>query len=169
MDAASILPFKISVLVVVRDESGNLLLIERKRSPNKGLCSPIGGKLEMRLGESPFECAVRETREEIGLELVPEDLHLFAVVSEKGYEGGCHWLMFLFDCKKRINALPPSMEEGEFRLVPQDDVFGGKVEIPQTDKLLFWDIWRKHRDGGTVVLSADCRGVVSAKIDEIIS
>ena len=61
------LPFKISVLVFVRNAAGDLLLIERMRSPNKGLMSPIGGKLEMQLGESPFECAIRETREEIGL------------------------------------------------------------------------------------------------------
>ena len=63
------LPFKISVLVFVRDDDGRHLLIRRAKEPNKDCWSPIGGKLEMSEGESPFECAVRETKEEIGLDL----------------------------------------------------------------------------------------------------
>ena len=58
------LPFKISVLVFVKDKNGRLLLIRRAKEPNKDCWSPIGGKLEMVGGESPFECAVRETKEE---------------------------------------------------------------------------------------------------------
>lgn len=162
------LPFKISVLVFVRNAAGDLLLIERMHSPNKGLMSPIGGKLEMQLGESPFECAIRETREEIGLVLCPGDLHMFCMVSEKGYEGGCHWLMFLFDCRKRIDKLPEAIDEGAFRFVSPDDIFSGKVKIPDTDRLLFWDIWRERRGGGLVVLSADCRAGVRADLHEVI-
>ena len=67
MTAGAALPFKISVLVFLRDEAGRLLLIQRTKAPNLGCWSPIGGKLEMGLGESPFECAVRETFEETGL------------------------------------------------------------------------------------------------------
>ena len=77
----------------------NFLMLEETgylKEPNKNCWSPIGGKLEMRLGESPFECAIRETREEIGLEISEGDLHLFSMISEKAYEGSCHWLMFLF-------------------------------------------------------------------------
>ena len=78
------LPFKISALVFVRNESGKCLLIRRTKAPNFGLWSPMGGKLEMADGESPFECAIRETREEIGLELDASDLHLFSMTSERG-------------------------------------------------------------------------------------
>ncbi len=53
------LPFKISVLVFLRDEAGRLLLLQRTKAPNIGCWSPPGGKLETALGESPFECAVR--------------------------------------------------------------------------------------------------------------
>ena len=49
----------------------------------------------MALGESPYECAKRESYEELGLELHDDDLNLFGYVSEKNYEGGGHWLMFL--------------------------------------------------------------------------
>ena len=95
------LPFKISVLVFVRNTGGKLLLIRRNKSPNMGMWSPIGGKLEMSEGESPYECAIRETREEIGMELAESDLRMFSMISEKSYEGGTHWLMFLFDVKNK--------------------------------------------------------------------
>lgn len=41
------LPFKISVLVFLRDEAGRLLLLQRTKAPNIGCWSPPGGKLEM--------------------------------------------------------------------------------------------------------------------------
>ena len=162
------LPFKISVLVFVRDTQGRHLLIERLKEPNKNLCSPIGGKLEMALGESPFECAIRETKEEIGLDLTEADLHLFSMISEKSYEGGSHWLMFLFDCKKRIQTLPNKISEGNFKLVDEAEIFGGKIKIPETDKLLLWDIWKKCHNAGLTILRADCGGKITSKIEEIL-
>ena len=168
MDNVQTRPFKISVLVFVRDAHGRHLLIERLKNPNKGLFSPIGGKLEMAEGESPFECAIRETREEIGLELTEADLHLFSMISEKSYEGGSHWLMFLFDCKKRISSLPQNINEGAFHLVEESEIFGGKIKIPETDKLLLWDIWQRNHNGGFTVLRANCSGKIEAKIEENI-
>ncbi len=160
--------FKISVLVFIRDTNGRHLLIERMNPPNKGLCSPIGGKLEMELGESPFECAIRETKEEIDLDICEADLHLFSMISEKSYEGGSHWLMFLFECKKRIQNIPQKISEGTFRLVDEADIFDGKIKIPETDKLLLWDIWKKCHKSGMTVLRADCGGKITSKIEEII-
>src|ERR1022692_1643250 len=60
------LPYRIAVLVFLENAAGEHLLIHRAKPPNLGAWSPIGGKLEMASGESPFECAVRETREEAG-------------------------------------------------------------------------------------------------------
>lgn len=168
MSTIANLPFKISVLVFVRDSFGRHLLIERRKEPNKNLCSPIGGKLEMSLGESPFECAIRETYEEIGLQISEADLHLFSMISEKSYEGGSHWLMFLFDCKKRIDNLPEKISEGAFRLVDEADIFSGKIRIPDTDRLLLWDIWKKCHNSGMTILRADCAGNINSKIEEIL-
>ena len=61
------LPFKISVLVFIQNDTNEHLLIKRSKAPNKGCWSPIGGKLEMHQGESPYECARRETLEELNL------------------------------------------------------------------------------------------------------
>ena len=162
------LPFKISVLVFVRNEKDQHLLIERGKAPNLGLWSPIGGKLEMAAGESPFVCAIRETKEEIGLELSARDLHLFSMVSERAYERGSHWLMFLFDCKKRISSLPPKISEGNFAFFETEKIFSGLVPIPETDRLLLWDIWKERHETGMTVLLADCEHGVRAIIEENI-
>ena len=109
-------PYKISVLVFIHNRTGEHLLILRQKSPNFGHWSPIGGKLEMDLGESPFECAARETFEETGLRIATDDLHLFAMIAEKAYEGQSHWLMFLFQCRRELDALPPDIRQEMDRL-----------------------------------------------------
>ena len=60
------LAHKLAVLVFMENAAGEHLLLLRAKPPNLGVWSPIGGKLETALGESPFECAVREVAEETG-------------------------------------------------------------------------------------------------------
>ena len=150
---ASTLPYKISVLVFLENQAGEHLLILRKKAPNFGHWSPIGGKLEMALGESPFECAVRETGEETGLRIAIADLHLFAMISEKAYEGETHWLMFLFRCRCRLEALPRDIAEGHFSFFSRDAI--GRLPIPETDRAALWPIYDRYRDS-FVALRADC-------------
>jgi len=146
-------PYKISVLVFIRNKEGELLLIRRSREPNLGQWSPIGGKLEMAIGESPHECAVRETREEVGLELAISDLHLFSMIAEKAYEGGSHWLMFLFDSRRTIDALPAHIDEGTFAFFPRPEI--DALNLPETDRLALWPVYDRCREG-FVALRADC-------------
>ena len=77
--------FKISCLLFIRNKEDEVLMIRRRKSPNKGRWSPPGGKLDMTCGESPFECAVREAREETGLLLEDRDLALFGYVRLRFY------------------------------------------------------------------------------------
>ncbi len=146
-------PFKISVLVFLRDAQGRHLLIKRRKAPNLGCWSPIGGKLEMERGESPFECAVRETGEEVALAITDKDLHLFGYISEKNYEGGGHWLMFLFDCKKTLPGLPATGDEGEFGFFTRAEI--ETLAVPPSDRVLVWPWYDKQRTG-FVALRADC-------------
>lgn len=147
------LPYKIAVLVFVENEAGEHLLLLRAKPPNLGVWSPIGGKLEMGTGESPFECAARETREETGLDVPTGAFHLFALVAEKAYEGQCHWLMFLFRCRVPILGLPPEMQEGKFGFFTREAVDG--LALPETDRTALWPIYDRYRDG-FVALRADC-------------
>ncbi|PDH30927.1 MAG: NUDIX hydrolase [Puniceicoccaceae bacterium MED-G30] len=147
------LPYKISALVFVRNHNGEHLLIERTKSPNKGCWSPIGGKLDQAIGESPYECARREVEEEIGLTLSDHDLHCFGYIAEKSYEGTGHWLMFLFDSKKRIDQLPPEIDEGRFAFFSRKDI--DALPIPETDRTLLWPYHDRYAEG-FVGLRADC-------------
>jgi 8-oxo-dGTP diphosphatase len=151
--SSPVLPYKISVLVFIENAAGEQLLMLRAKQPNLGVWTPLGGKLEMATGESPLECAVRETREEAGLEVRPEDLHLFAMIAEKAYQGETHWLMFLFRCKKPVPALPPDIAEGKFAFWSREQIKG--LRIPETDAAALWPIWDQYRDR-FVALRADC-------------
>ena len=140
----TLLQYKISTLVFIKNAEGKLMLVQRLKSPNKGLWSPIGGKLEMSIGE---------TREETGLELTEKDLHLFAIVAEKAYEGNAHWLMFLFDCKKAMNALPPEMGEGRYEFFDRSRI--DSLSIPETDRKMLWSTYDNF-SSGFCALRADC-------------
>lgn len=147
------LPFKISALVFVHNEAGEQLLIQRRKAPNLGCWSPIGGKLEMDRGESPYECARRETEEEIGLQVDDGDLHCFGYISEKSYEGAGHWLMFLFACKKPLTSLPAAIDEGPFKFFSRAAI--DELPIPETDRTLLWPYFDRYKEG-FVGLRANC-------------
>jgi len=144
---------KIAVLVFIQNEQGEHLLLLRTKSPNQGSWSPIGGKLEHAIGESPFECAVRETAEETGHTITAADLHLFAMIAETSYEGSAHWLMFLFNCKCPLTSLPPPMAEGRFGFFSRDAI--NALAIPESDRTALWPIYDHHR-GNFVAMRADC-------------
>jgi 8-oxo-dGTP diphosphatase len=150
---AATLPYKIAVLVFLENAAGEHLLLHRAKPPNQGAWSPIGGKLEMATGESPFECAVSETREETGFGIEAADLHLFSVIAEKAYEGQSHWLMFLFRCLRPLPGLPPDISEGRFGFFPRRAV--DALPIPETDRTALWPTYDQHRER-FVVLKADC-------------
>ena len=147
------MPHKIAVLVFLENAEGEHLLLLRAKPPNLGVWSPIGGKLETAIGESPFECAIREAREETGHAIAKEDLRLFAVIAEKAYEGQSHWLLFLFRCLKPVPGLPADFGEGRFGFFARAEV--DKLPIPDTDKTALWPIYDRYRDR-FVMLRADC-------------
>ncbi len=139
------LPYKISTLLYCFSEHEEILLLERKKEPNLGLWSPCGGKLRTGAGESPYACACREAWEEMGLAIQPKDLHLTGLVSEHGYLGQAHWLMFLFEVRPRLSTLPPPHPEGDFQFF-RAGALGG-LAVPQTDREQIWPLFWRHRGG----------------------
>ncbi|HEU5078354.1 MAG TPA: NUDIX hydrolase [Opitutaceae bacterium] len=150
---SSSFPYKIAVLVFLENERGEQLLLHRKKAPNLGAWSPIGGKLEMQTGESPFECAARETFEETGFMISTKDLYLFATIAEKAYEGQSHWLLFLFRCRRTIPDLPPSIDEGDFGFFDRETL--ERLTLPDTDRTALWPIFDKYKND-FVALRVDC-------------
>ena len=156
------LPYRISTLVYLRNTQNQLLLMRRENPPNRGLWSPIGGKLEMATGESPYEAAAREVAEEVALHLQPGDLHLFAMIAEKHYENRFHWLMFLFDCRRPLAALPPPIPEGHFAFFDEGRI--DTLAVPETDRQALWPAYFKARDGFTA-FRADCRTEADLQVE----
>jgi 8-oxo-dGTP diphosphatase len=146
------LPYKIATLLYCFDERDRVLLMERAQEPNRGLWSPCGGKLDTGSGESPHACACREAKEELGLAIEPRDLHLTGIVSEHGYEGQAHWLMFLFEVKPRLKELPAAHREGRFGFFSADEL--ATLRLPKTDLDQIWPLFWKHRGG---FFAAHCR------------
>jgi 8-oxo-dGTP diphosphatase len=146
------LPHKISTLLYCFNEADEVLLLQRAKEPNRGLWSPPGGKLKTEIGESPHACACREGREETGVQWTPEELHLTGIISEYGYQGTAHWLMFLFEVKPRLKELPPPCDEGRFEFYARDTL--AKLPLPETDIESIWPWFWKHRGG---FFAAHCR------------
>ena len=126
---------KLVTLGYLFDAHGSVLLMLRNKSPNKGLWSPPGGKIE--LGESPFECILRELREETGLACDPATARLIGLVAESDYEApGANYLIFLYAFTAWSGELKPDLAEGSFAWHKLTDVLA--LPIPETDRQLFW-------------------------------
>lgn len=139
------LPHKISTLLYCFNAGDEVLLLQRAQEPNRGLWSPPGGKLKTDFGESPYACACREALEEMGLTLAPTDLHFTGLISEHGYQGNAHWLMFLFEVKPRLAVVPPPHREGAFQFFPRAALAG--LALPETDRESIWPWFWQHRGG----------------------
>lgn len=148
-DAPAQLPYKIAVLCYLYDDDGHVLLLHRRKNPNAGMYSPIGGKLDITAGESPHQCARREINEETGLTLPDDQVRLVGIVSERGYEGETHWLMFLFVVTRSIGRDElhwSEFDEGVLEWIPIDRV--ADMAIPLTDREVMWPLVQQHRGGG---------------------
>jgi 8-oxo-dGTP diphosphatase len=139
------MPYRISTLLYCFNRSDEVLLMERAQEPNLGLWSPCGGKLHTELGESPYACGCREADEELELRISTSDLHLTGIVSEHGYQGQSHWLMFLFEVKLRLTTLPPDHREGRFKFFQSVEL--QHLKLPQTDRERIWPWFWQYRGG----------------------
>jgi 8-oxo-dGTP diphosphatase len=135
------LPYRIACLCDLRDSQGRVLMLRRLKAPNMGLCSPIGGKLDVALGESPAQCAQREILEEAGLEVPLERLHLLGLVSECAFEGKGHWLMFVYRVLGPVEVEPLDMREGRLDWFHPHEL--DALPLPDTDRRIIWPLVRE--------------------------
>jgi 8-oxo-dGTP diphosphatase len=78
----------VGVGVLLMDEFGRVLLTLRKRPPEANCWSILGGKLDFL--ERLEECAIREAREEAGVEIAIE--RLLCVTDHRLPAEGQHWV-----------------------------------------------------------------------------
>ncbi len=110
---------KHTTLCYIEKEEKYLMLYRGKREDdeNLGKWVGIGGKLEA--GESPFDCARREIREETGLDA--EALSYRGIITFVSSEFGTEY-MHLFTCKKFSGELLSECDEGELLWIGKDEL-----------------------------------------------
>lgn len=100
------------------DDPDEVLLIEKRRGLGVGWYNGPGGKLEA--GETPRECAARETREEVGLEVDPAALEKAGELTFL-LDGEEHTVCHVFRTRS-FEGEPTATEEARPEWVPVDDV-----------------------------------------------
>ncbi|NRA31680.1 MAG: NUDIX domain-containing protein [Parvularculaceae bacterium] len=149
-------PHKIAVLCDLRDEAGRVLMLHRKKPPNLDLYSPIGGKLETAIGESPAQCAQREIKEEAGLDIPLDRLHLGGLITEHGFQGEVNWMMFYYRVMGSVELEPFEMREGRLEWIEEHAI--DELPLPETDRKAIWPAIRAHEPDGFFALHIDCTG-----------
>ncbi|MGQ9551325.1 MAG: NUDIX hydrolase [Candidatus Bathycorpusculaceae bacterium] len=115
--------------------NGKILLGKRKNDPGKGKWSIPGGIVE--LGEDPEQTAIRETKEETGLEV--DKPELIDVVSNVVADGKgkikYHFVIVDYFLKLKRGALRAASDTEELRWVPLDVV--EKYDLTKTFREFF--------------------------------
>lgn len=160
--SSAALPYRIACLCDLRDEHGRLLLLRRVKAPNLGLCSPIGGKLDVESGESPAQCARREILEEAGIDVPIDRLRLVGLISEAAFEGRGHWLLFCYRVMGPVLVPAQDTREGRLDWFHLHEI--DALPIPETDRRIIWPLVRQAEptaadpEPGFFAVHIDCTG-----------
>ncbi len=101
---------------------GALLLVRRDREPARGQWSLPGGRVK--LGETLAEAAVREVREETGIDIDIDGLIGIAERIIRDDDGGIehHYVIVDFTANPRTTEVTAGDDAAEARWVPVDDL-----------------------------------------------
>lgn len=112
---------KLATLCYVIDkENKKTLMLHRIKKQNdyhKGKWNGLGGKFEP--GESPEECAIREIKEESGLDVI--SLRLKGFITFPLFDEIDDWYVFVFTIENYSGELINS-DEGKLEWIPNDKV-----------------------------------------------
>jgi len=115
---------KVAVICLLR--SGNQwLLLKRKNPPNKGLFTPVGGKLDP--FETPENAAIREIFEETGIKV---DKVTYCGLLVETAPINYNWTSFIY--LSDIEYVPaPICNEGELFWIENENL--SDIKMPETD------------------------------------
>ncbi|MBN2112485.1 NUDIX domain-containing protein [Candidatus Woesearchaeota archaeon] len=133
------------VIPVVVD-NGKVLLLKRTKEPFVGYWALLGGKIEF--GEHPEETAVRELKEETGIDAKVSKVKgiLSEVVKDKDTgEDKWHFIMFMCEMEPE-HTDAKSSDEGELRWFDMETIEEHKDEIVPSDLHIINKIIRKENE-----------------------
>lgn len=117
-----------AVMVILKNED-QFLLLKRWKEPNRGMYTPVGGKLDP--FESPRAAAIRETFEETGIKIEsPKYVGSLIETSPVKYNWNC--LVYLSEIP--FQEAPPC-NEGDLKWISRSDLL--KVPTPPTDLAIY--------------------------------
>lgn len=102
------------------DNGKELLLLHRNKKPNdvhQGKWIGVGGKMEQ--GETPEECAIREIKEETGLDVVNPRLR--GIITFPEFTPDQDWYTYVFHAKE-FSGQVKDCDEGTLEWVAYDQV-----------------------------------------------
>lgn len=145
--------------IFVRMPSGKYLMLRRSESKKyaPGFVHPIGGKVDE--NEDPFNAAIREVKEEAGIEV--ENVRLEAVINEVKPEADRdeNWLIFHFSADYKDGEVKKT-DEGELIELSTDEIKHEKL-FPSV-KFAIDDILDLGK--GTVIMTVEyIHGEMSSK------
>lgn len=119
-----------AVLNILVSDKGYLLL-RRDKEPNRGLYTPVGGKIDA--FETPAEAARRETLEETGIEVNAGSISLAGVLVDTSPTAN-NWVCFVYVTPIDF-ADPGHCDEGLLEWISEERL--SEVPIPVSDRFVF--------------------------------
>lgn len=114
----------IATLCFIFDETGDCLMLKRRRPPHQNQWNAPGGKLK--IGESPLECCLREVKEETGLS--PTDIIDMGSIYCTNFQGCDNWQLRIFT--GRHPRVPvPANPEGVFSWLGTEKILCGGDKV----------------------------------------
>ena len=132
---------KLATLCYVQND-GQTLMLYRNKKPNdthQGKWNGLGGKLEV--GETPEDCAIREVKEESGLEVVKYKLK--GILTFPMFDGVDDWYVFVFLIDEFMGELITS-SEGELAWIKNEEILdlnlweGDRIFLPWLEEEFFF-------------------------------
>jgi len=120
---------KLATLLYVQKDDKTLMLYRNKKKNDyhEGKWNGLGGKFE--LGESPEECAIRELKEESGLDA--KKLILKGHITFPMFDGKDDWYVFVFTIPEFEGELI-TCNEGDLRWIANEELH--KLNLWEGDK-----------------------------------
>lgn len=135
--------------VIVENVAGEALIV---KASYKTHWSTPGGMIDA--GETPLQAAIRELREEVGLEVSPDELRLYAVASRQATASATYHFVFTVRLDdQRLRSIRIDGEEiAEWRFV-------SRQEVHTSAEKFAWVVphWASGQGGGYIETQLDDR------------
>ncbi len=149
---------KLATLCYVKKEGKTLMIhrVKKERDFHEGKWNGLGGKFEQ--GETPEECAVREIKEEAGLDV--KSLKMKGFITFPMFDGKDDWFVFVFVIDEFTGELIDS-PEGNLEWIPDEKLLdlnlwdGDRIFLPWLEDDKFFSAKFVYEDKKFIDYSAE--------------